>query len=101
LKKSLRVRARLGDPLAARGESWLAELRSRSPPLSADSVLEGEAIQLLKEWSQLVTAHYDIQVTLSYFNGTSVDSASMILKETVSLDRLKKILTQNYRTRPK
>jgi len=65
LKKSLRVRARLGDPLAARGESWLAGLRSRSPPLSADSVLEGEAIQLLKEWSQLVTAHYDIQVTLT------------------------------------
>jgi abnormal spindle-like microcephaly-associated protein len=64
LKKSLRVRARLGDPLAARGEGWLAEMRTRSPPLSSDSALEGEAIQLLKEWSQLVTAHYNIQVLI-------------------------------------
>ena len=65
LKKSLRVRARLGDQLAVRGEAWLAELRARSPPLSADSVLEGEAIQLLKTWSQLVTAHYNVQVGFS------------------------------------
>jgi abnormal spindle-like microcephaly-associated protein len=66
LRKSLRVRARLGDQLAVRGESWLAELRTRSPPLSADSALEGEAVALLKTWSQLVTAHYDIQVSLSF-----------------------------------
>ena len=62
LKKSLRVRARLGDERASQGEKWLMDLRSRSPPFSSDSALEGKAIQLLKEWSQLVTAHYNIQV---------------------------------------
>ena len=62
LRRSLRVRSRLGDEASARGLKFLAELRARSPRVGTETEIEGENVALLKEWAQLVAAHYDVQV---------------------------------------
>ena len=62
LRRSLRVRVRLGDENARKGMKFLTELKSRSPNPSSDSDVEGEGIGLLKEWAQLVGAHYNVEV---------------------------------------
>ena len=63
LKRSLKLRIRIGDETASKGMKFLTELQSRSPGVSSDSDLEGEDVALLKEWAQLVTAHYNVEVS--------------------------------------
>ena len=60
LRRSLRVRVRLGDKKAINGMKFLEEMKTRSP--SAKSGIESEGLNLLQEWATLVGAHYDVQV---------------------------------------
>eukprot|EP00090_Calanus_glacialis_P044436 TRINITY_DN7927_c0_g1_i1.p1 TRINITY_DN7927_c0_g1~~TRINITY_DN7927_c0_g1_i1.p1 ORF type:complete len:1819 (-),score=663.72 TRINITY_DN7927_c0_g1_i1:83-5539(-) len=69
LKRSLAVRARMGDASAQAGKAWLAELVSRSPQ---QGILAGESLMLVMEWAQLVMAHYQVEVenwTVSWCDG--------------------------------
>ena len=62
LRRSLRVRVRLGDEAAIKGMNFLTDLSSRSPGIESESAVEGADFALLKEWAQLVTAHYNVEV---------------------------------------
>ena len=62
LRRSLRVRIRLGDTAAIKGMNFLTELASRSPGVESESAVDGADVVLLKEWAQLVTAHYNVEV---------------------------------------
>jgi len=69
LRRSLKVRARMGDEAALAGQTWLTSLASRSP---GQSILGGESLVLVMEWAQLVLAHYQVEVenwTVSWCDG--------------------------------
>ena len=69
LRRSLAVRARMGDDAALAGQTWLSSLASRSP---GQGILGGESLMLVMEWAQLVLAHYQVEVenwTVSWCDG--------------------------------
>lgn len=61
LRRSLHVRARMGDSAASSGLQMIQEMANRSPSFLG-SVLSGESLGLLMQWSQLVLAHYSLGV---------------------------------------
>ena len=63
LRRSLRVRVRLGDEAAVKGTKFLEELRARSPEPASQAYTQTEDVTLLKEWAQLVAAHYNVEVS--------------------------------------
>ena len=69
LKRSIHVRARMGDKIAEDGLSWLMSLQTRSPH---QGTIVSERFKLLLEWAQLVLAHYNVEVenlTVSWCDG--------------------------------
>ena len=69
LKRSLVVRAMMGDASAQAGQAWLAGLVARSPQ---QGILARKSLMLMMEWAQVVMAHYQVEVenwTVSWCDG--------------------------------